>query len=276
MTTTTQDPTLAAYESLAPFYDSYTHTDGHERWLGNLERIALGHGLLGSRLLDVGCGTGKSFMPMVRRGYDVTAFDISPAMVERARALAGDAAEVLVADARELPVLGRFDLVTSINDSLNYLLTEEELLAAFRGIAANLRPGGLFVFDLNTLGAYRHFFARDIAMEVDGAFFCWRGESDADAAPGLLASSVVEVFSSDDGESWHRTRSRHVQRHHPPELVERVLGEAGFDLLERRGQVTGACIDPIGDEQVHRKLDYFARRVTTDRETASGEGVIAT
>src|SRR6266513_2660346 len=100
MATQIEDPAVAAYDLLAPFYDLYTHDYEHDRWLANIEAIALGHGLTGHRLLDVGCGTGKSFMPMLARGYDVTACDISPAMVERARETGAD---VFVADARDLP-----------------------------------------------------------------------------------------------------------------------------------------------------------------------------
>jgi SAM-dependent methyltransferase len=271
MSTISPDPSLAAYEALAPFYDRYTHGQGHEAWLGCIERIAIGHGLLGSRLLDVACGTGKSFLPLLRRGYDVTACDISPSMVEiAAEAADGSDARVLVADARDLPLLGRFDLVTSINDSLNYMVSERELAAVYRGVGRNLRPGGLFVFDLASLHAYRHYYSRDMAMDADCAFFCWRGESAADAAPGVLASSMVEVFATDDGECWHRTRSRHVQRHHPPETVERLLGEAGFDVLERFGQL-GDRLDPVADEDVHVKLVYLARRTTTDRAHSTGE-----
>src|SRR3954453_1294845 len=92
MATRVDDPARAAYELLAPFYDSYTREYGHERWLANLEAIATAHGLRGNRLLDVGCGTGKSFLPMIERGYEVTGCDISPAMVERAREAAGGAA----------------------------------------------------------------------------------------------------------------------------------------------------------------------------------------
>ena len=53
--------------------------------------------LRGRRLLDVACGTGRSFLPMLERGYDVTACDISPAMAARAREKSGGAARVLVA-----------------------------------------------------------------------------------------------------------------------------------------------------------------------------------
>src|SRR3954471_19522982 len=165
MATQLQDPTCAAYELLAPFYDRYTRRYGHERWLANLEAIAIDHGLRGSRLLDVGCGTGKSFLPLLARGYEVTGCDLSPAMVERARAAAVGKAELLVAAARDLPVLGRFDLVTSLDDALNYVLSDEELGMAFAGVARNLRPGGLFMFDLTTIAAYRKYFALDMASE---------------------------------------------------------------------------------------------------------------
>jgi SAM-dependent methyltransferase len=169
---------------------------------------------------------------------------------------------LFVADVRDLPVLGPgFDLATALDDALNYMLSDEELALAFEGVARNLRPGGLFVFDLNSLDAFRDGLTRDMAMETEDAFFCWRGEvaSPEDLAPGGVGSTVIEVFSTDDGECWRRTSSRHVQRHHAPETVERLLGEAGFELLSRRGQVTGARIERFGDEALHAKLVYFAR-----------------
>jgi SAM-dependent methyltransferase len=265
MTLILEDPARAAYDSLAPFYDRYTQDYAYEPWLAEIETILLAHGLRGRRLLDIGCGTGKSFVPMLQRGYEVTACDISHAMVERARELtAGTDAEVLVADMRELPVLGRFDLVTSIDDALNYLLSDEELRVAFEGVARNLRPGGLFAFDLNTLACYRDYFVRDTVVEVEDAFFCFRGEGDLlSIEPGATVSSVIEVFATDDGDCWHRSSSRHVQRHHPADLVERLLRQTGFELIDRRGQITGGRLAPTGDEDAHMKLDYFARRLTT-------------
>src|SRR3954453_24180348 len=132
MATQIEDPTVAAYELLAPFYDLYTHDYAHEDLLGEIEAIALEHGLGGRRLLDVGCDTGKSFVPMLARGYEVTACDISPAMVERAREV-GDA-DVFVADPRELPVVGPFGPAIALDDTLNYLLSEEEVRLAFEGV----------------------------------------------------------------------------------------------------------------------------------------------
>lgn len=255
------DGARTAYDALAPFYDAYTEEHDHERWLANLEAIALEAGLRGRRLLDVACGTGKSFMPMLARGYEVTACDVSHAMVERARARSElQPTDVFVADMRDLPRLGSFDVATCLDDSLNYLVSDAELERAFAGIARNLRPGGLLIFDLNSLAVYRELFARDSVAEADGALFCWRGTGESEIGPGALHEATIEVFSEHGDGCWSRTTSRHLQRHHRPVLVTDLLSRVGFDLVGTYGQVTGAKLETPPDEERHLKLVYFCRR----------------
>ena len=255
------DPALEAYDGLAPHYDEFTAGYAYDRWLDALEGLALAHGLAGRRLLDVGCGTGKSFLPMAERGYEVVACDLSPGMVARAREKAGAlSAEVLVADMRELPTLGSFDLLTCLDDAINYLTSADELAAALCGFARNLRPGGLAVFDANTLATYRSSFARDAALDRDGAFFCWRGEAAADVGPGGLASAWIEVFEALGDGAWRRSRTRHLQRHHPRPDIESAVAGAGLELVAAHGQATGARIEPEADEERHSKVVYVARR----------------
>ncbi|MGH8573589.1 MAG: class I SAM-dependent methyltransferase, partial [Gammaproteobacteria bacterium] len=76
---------LSTYEALATSYDALTADYRHDRWLPALERLAVEHGLSGRRVLDVACGTGKSFVPLVERGYEVSACDVSPSMLALAR-----------------------------------------------------------------------------------------------------------------------------------------------------------------------------------------------
>jgi len=267
------DPAVAAYEALAPFYDAYTHTYDHHRWLGNLEAIALEAGLPGRRLLDVACGTGKSFMPMLERGYEVVACDISPAMVERARARSGlDDADVLVADVRDLPRLGTFDMATCLDDSLNYLLSEEELGRALAGVARNLPPGGLFIFDLNSLLVYERHFSLDRILETEEAMFCWRGTGEAAVAQGAVSEATIEIFSAREDGCWTRTSSRHLQRHHDPALIQRLLPGAGFELVDLYGQVTGARLEQPADEARHLKCVYFCRRTEAGAVVPAGGG----
>jgi len=104
---------------LAPASDLLTADYAYGPRLAALERLALRHGLAGRRLRDVACGTGKSFMPLLERGFEVTACDLSPEMVAEARRKAGGPAELHVADMRRLPVLGEFDLITCLDDAIN-------------------------------------------------------------------------------------------------------------------------------------------------------------
>src|ERR671930_953467 len=184
-----RDPALEAYEALAPFYDAYTASYEHERWLARLEAIALELGLRGRRLLDVGCGTGKSFLPYLDRGYEVVACDISPAMVEVAASKAAGRARLEVCDMRELPRLGEFDFVCCIDDAVNYLLEHEELASTFRGLARNLAPGGVVLFDVNSLTTYRTFFASISVVVGDGRVLVWDGHADSSSGEGELVSA---------------------------------------------------------------------------------------
>src|ERR687898_2622083 len=158
MSTASALATRDCYDVMAAVYDRFTAHHDYDAWTGTLERLRHAHGLRGRRLLDVGCGTGKSFLPFLRRGYDVTAFDLSPAMAAIAAAKA-PGVPVHVYDVATVPVLGRFDLVCCLDDCLNHLLEPERLAAALGAIAANLAPHGLVVFDVNTLTTYGGFFS---------------------------------------------------------------------------------------------------------------------
>jgi len=167
-----------AYEAIAPVYDDFTSHHDYELWLGNLLPELERHGLPSSgRLLDVACGTGKSFIPMLKRGWEVTASDISASMVELARGKVGDAADLSVADMRDLPRFGAFDMVWCLDDAVNYLLSGEELEQALSGMRRNLGPGGLLMFDVNTLDTYRTFFAEEVVVERDGRRLVWKVRS---------------------------------------------------------------------------------------------------
>lgn len=252
------DHALAAYEEIAGVYDTFTRAHDYERFLAVIEQLARSHGLAGLDVLDVACGTGKSFMPLLERGYRVTACDLSPAMVQHARDKSNGRAEVVVADMRELPDLGRFDLITCLDDSLNYLLATTELLAALRGIARLLRPAGVLVFDVNTLHTYRTIFTQTFASDEDGVFFCWRGETSPDIDAGGRASATLEAFVPSAEGRWNRRCSQHQQRHHPRTRVSSACAAAGLAVRDVRGQHPGVRLDRVPDERAHTKFLYVA------------------
>jgi SAM-dependent methyltransferase len=249
--------TAAAYDAFAPYYDAFTTASDYEAWARETLAHARRHGLRGERLLDLACGTGMSFLPFLERGFDVTACDFSVGMLAEA-ARRGPGARLVHADITDLPDLGRFDLVTCFDDALNYLLDEHELEAAFRGIRASLAPGGVAIFDLNSLLAYRTTFATDSVSEQEALVFAWRGTCPPDAPPGCEAVARLDVFEQVEGGLYSRASVTHHQRHFPRARVEALLQRAGLDCVSVTGVLPDCSFADPADELTHPKVVYTA------------------
>jgi SAM-dependent methyltransferase len=267
----------AAYDVLAPYYDHFTAGYAYERWIDAIERRALDLGLCGRRALDLACGTGNSTGPLLARGYSVLGCDISAVMIEQARRKYPQQADsFLVADMRDLPSLGEFDLVLCLDDAINYLISERELEEAFTGVARLLSPSGVFAFDVNSLLTYRTSFAEDTVREGDGVLLAWRGEAGPTFERGEIGAATVAIFSERDDGLWERTTMRHVQRHHAPDSVRAALDRAGLECV-LAGQHSGARLEDGFDDERHIKLVYFARHAGRARrgEEVMGMDTIA-
>lgn len=253
------------FADCASFYDSLTAHHNYEDVADMVEAILDRHGHPGRRMLDVACGTGKSFAPLARRGYQVAACDISPEMLERAREKTNGATHLVVADMRALPLLGEFDFVTCIDEPINYLLEPADVERTFASVAANLRPGGLFVFDLNSLQAFRTVFAQDDCYEQGGWLFVWRGHGDASTAPGACSGFTIEAFSERPDGGWARFSNQHLQRHYPADEVPPLLARAGLERVGLYGIAPDGTLDVRPDEERHLKLFHVARKPIGDR-----------
>src|SRR3954451_4069984 len=110
----------------------------------------------GGTVLEIGCGSGLLTRHLVGAGHRVIATDASPAMIDLARAYApgAEAVEVLALPHDPVPAA---DAIVSVGHPLSYLDSEADLHASLAALAAALRPGGIFAFDLCDLrwGAVR-------------------------------------------------------------------------------------------------------------------------
>ncbi|MEA2363796.1 MAG: hypothetical protein QOD71_2941 [Thermoleophilaceae bacterium] len=257
MTMTTSGP-APGYEAFAPFYDAFTAASDYETWTSHVLKLAERHGLDGTLLLDVACGTGNSFLPFLERGFDVTGCDVSPGMLAQASRKA-PGIPLVEADIRQLPTLGAFDLVVCFDDSLNHLLSEEEFASALASMANNVGPRGLLLFDLNTLLAYRTTFAADRVSVHHETTFVWHGECSTDAPPGCQAVACIDVFDPREDGLYTRVSTHHPQRHFPPHRVTALLAASGLECLGVYGVLDDGSHVVELDETRHFKAMYAAQ-----------------
>ncbi len=107
------------------------------------------------RLLELGCGTGKILEPLAA-SFEVTGLDNSPAMLKKAALLLGKRATLIEGDMQNFSIDAPFDAIIAVFDSINHLATFAEWEHTFRTVHRHLRPGGCFIFDINTPGKVAH------------------------------------------------------------------------------------------------------------------------
>jgi SAM-dependent methyltransferase len=247
----TTDHAQIAYDAFAAIYDDFNAQNDYEFWFSVLLPRLEQEGLHTGRLLDVACGTGRAIAPMLRRGWEITACDISAAMIAKAKEkLEGEPIVFEVADMTKLPTYGEFQLVWALNDPVNYLLAEGDLQSAFEAMAANLAADGLLVFDCNTLKLFRASFDPGEGLERDTRW-SWRGLGQA--------GEIYEAEVSGEGVTTHVHRERHYS---VPE-VQRTLLNAGLQPLAALGQREDGddlVLTEAWDEERDHKIVHVARR----------------
>lgn len=220
-------PVSAPYAGLAHVYDALLGERFFARARRNFERLRRRYRLQPRSAADVACGTGSFVRYLKSLGVSqVYGVDRSAAMLRIAlQKNRGNGARFLRQDFNHLQLPNAVDLITCNFDSLNYLLSEGDLLRALQRFYANLAPGGILIFDMITPQQPWSGEAplQERRVWPGGEF--WR-RMYLDPRMGLQ-TSLVRVRLGD------RTyRERHRQRAYPYDVIRKLLRLAGFDLLD--------------------------------------------
>lgn len=216
------DVSAADYNPIAGFYHRHWSSHYHPWAIALLERTLLRRLPAHARILDVCCGNGVLARELTRRGFLVTGLDASAEMLRLARANSPQS-EFVLADARSFQLPPEFDAALSTFDSLNHILSAEELDQVFRSVRGALRDGGAFLFDVNLEESYRKAWREtcSIVTEDDACFI--RGSYDEATR---LGRTEITLFEQHGG--WSRRDLVLLQRFHPAGELRALLHDAGF------------------------------------------------
>ncbi|MBV9760981.1 MAG: class I SAM-dependent methyltransferase [Acidobacteriaceae bacterium] len=218
----------SSYDEIAEMYHALWADWYLPAALPALEKLFFSKLRPGSRVLDLCCGSGHVTRELIARGHRVTGVDSSAALTVIARRELPHA-DWLVCDARSLRFNTRFEGVLSTFDSLNHILTLDELRLVFRGVRAALKPGGLFVFDMNLEEAYSldlHQWTVNISESRVGLV---RGVYDS---ASKLATTELIWFRKTSNGLWRRHASVVRERCYPVDQILDALAASGFHAIE--------------------------------------------
>lgn len=248
---------MSSYTSLAECYDEFTGDVRYSLWAdyltGLFDKYSDKDGV--HDVLDLACGTGSLSVILAERGFEVIGTDASEDMLAEAQAKAwtvsGTPPMFLHQSMEELDLYGTVDAAVCCLDSINYLTSYELLNQAFARLKFFIRPGGLFIFDVNTDEKFRNLDGSVFLRESEDFFCTWSAEYDKDSQ---LCTFFYDIFKN-CGELWSREQEEHTERAHSYDEIKNALENAEFSLLAVFGELSEN--PPADDEQ---RIFYVARR----------------
>lgn len=223
---------MEAYTSFARVYDTFMDNIPYEEWCEYLTGLLREYKVDEGLVLDLGCGTGSMTELLAEKGYDMIGVDNSEEMLEVAmekRVESGYDILYLLQDMREFELYGTVRAVVSICDSINYITEPEELLDVFRLVNNYLDPGGVFIFDFNTLYKYQEVLGdRTIAENREECSFIWDNYYYEDER---INEYELSLFIREENDLYRKYEETHYQRAYTPEEMAGLVRRSGLEFV---------------------------------------------
>lgn len=253
---------MSAYEGFAWLYDLFMEVD-YSAWADYVEALFDRFGIAPELVLDLACGTGGMTLELAERGYSMIGADLSEDMLavarEKAQECGAEDVLFLCQDMRAFELYGTVGAIVCLCDSMNYLLSEEDLLQVLRLANNYLDPGGLFIFDMNTPYKFEHILADNTFAETaEGAAYIWENEYDAESC--INAWNMTFFEEQEDG-SYERFEELHQEKGYTQAQIEALIKKSG---LKPEAVFDAYTFAPPTEES--ERLFFIAREITKTEE----------
>jgi len=229
---------MSGYHALADSYDALMADGAYRKRAAFLDRQLQKSAIPVHTVLDLACGTGTIACLLAQRGYQVTATDGSEEMLTQAasKAAALEQPPLFLCQAMpKLRLIEPVDAAVSTLDSLNYLTRERDLRETFRRVFRWLRPGGVFLFDVNTPYKLRRMDRQMYMDETEDSFCVWRTFF---SERSQVCTYQVDLFRQRRDGAWERDFEEHRERAWSQEQLQSFLADAGFVQVRVWGDMT--------------------------------------
>lgn len=215
------------YERLAALYDGFMAEVDHDLWAD----YVAGFLPAGCSVVECACGTGEISLRLAKRGFHVTATDISQDMLmvasqkQRESGLASADLRFVRMDMRCLKLHRKADAVVACCDGVNYLTSREDVKRFFASAHEMLVPGGLLLFDVSSRYKLEHVLGNNCFID-NGADAAYMWQNAYDEKTRLISMELS--FFKRRGGVYERFDETHIQRAHSVRELISWLEETGF------------------------------------------------
>jgi SAM-dependent methyltransferase len=224
------------YQEFAYLYDILMDNIPYEEWCTYLCGLLREYGISDGLVAELGCGTGTMTELLAEAGYDMIGIDNSADMLDVAREklyeldFEGEPPILyLEQDMRAFELFGTVRALVSVCDSMNYLLTEEDLLKVFRLANNYLDREGLFIFDMKTAYFYENIMGNRTITDVrEDCAMIWDNTYEPQTAVNRYQ---LTLFSQTEDGLYERAEELHQQRAYTVETIKALIEQAGLTFV---------------------------------------------
>lgn len=223
-----------SYGVFSEFYDALTANVSYDTVAQVLSSLLTRYGKSRGLLLDLACGTGSVSVRLAEKGYEVIGVDLSPEMLSEAQNKAYSAGQnilFLCQDMTKLDLYGTVDAAVCTLDGLCHLPDEDSLSATLQKVSLFMNPGGVFLFDVNSVYKHRAVLGNNtFVYDTDDVYCVWQNTLLSDGVTVQMDLDFFEPVS--DAGDYVRQSERFTERAYPRETLEAMLKKAGFTVLD--------------------------------------------
>ncbi|NSB15683.1 class I SAM-dependent DNA methyltransferase [Clostridium beijerinckii] len=222
-----------AYKEFANIYDELIYEDiNYDKVADKIINICRENNLKFEDYLDLACGTGNVSINVAKYFKTVYAVDLSDDMLN----VAFDKfkknkikAKVICQDMCELSLNKRFDLITSVLDSTNYITEDEDLLDYFSSVYEHLKENGIFIFDINSYYKLSTVLGNNIyTYSSEEIFYTWENSFEDD-----VLNMFLTFFVKTENELYKKFEEEHFERAYKESYIEDILKKCNFKIINK-------------------------------------------
>lgn len=222
----------SCYETFASVYDTFMDNIPYEEWCSYLVSLFHQEQIKEGTLIELGCGTGTMMQLMKQNHYHIIGIDNSTDMLSIAadKLSAGEDMDLICQDMRFFDLGITVDGIYSICDSINYLLTPDDLCDTFACIRKHLNPNGVFIFDLKTQFFYSEILGdQTFCDHQDNCSYIW--ENSYFDEDDVNQYDLTIFVKEEDSDLYRRFQETHHQRAYKIPFIIDLLKKSGFSSV---------------------------------------------